>query len=157
MSQYSCYFLGDFISSSKNEEKSPPKQGVSRIVMNLKIIFLLIFNRECYGAIPTVEEASSMVKFGPGSLTQCQNFKESHETYVDGTRVNVIESSHPYENDENCVQVVGDENCSKIKFQITHFAVEDEDPEDDYRHGDGISHCEFDAFQISWKDDGFYK
>ncbi|CAG5084579.1 Oidioi.mRNA.OKI2018_I69.PAR.g10681.t1.cds [Oikopleura dioica] len=83
-------------------------------------------------------------------------FRQSFSTNDDGTRVYVIESSHPYSNDEHCVQVVGDENCSKIKFQITEFAIEDEDPGDDYRHGDGISHCEFDAFQISWKDNGFY-
>ncbi|CBY34299.1 unnamed protein product, partial [Oikopleura dioica] len=109
-----------------------------------KLLFCFFFTvPKCFASIPSVEEASSLVKFGPGTLSQCENFRESTAKSSDGATVNVIESNHPYSDDEHCVQVVGDENCSKIKFQITHFAVEDEDPEDDYRHGDGITHCEF--------------
>ena len=43
--------------------------------------------------VPSVEKASSLVKFGPGTLSQCGTFRESTEENSDGATVNVIESN----------------------------------------------------------------
>jgi len=58
-----------------------------------KLLFCFIFTvPKCLASIPSVEEASSLVKFGPGTLSQCENFRESTARNSDGATVNVIES-----------------------------------------------------------------
>jgi len=56
-------------------------------------LFLFFIFAECFASLPSVEEASSLVKFGPDTLSQCQTFRESTEENSDGTTVNVIESN----------------------------------------------------------------